>query len=144
MGVEYVVEWVPFEERGPIAAFQLEAVREAGVVVPAGVPVLPILDSADCLALIANHASEDGSSDGLRRLDGLVYVRAVSPVEGAMLLYWVREGTPSHATHLINVALDDWLEKNGLRSLRGGVRRCPHGFRKTGVQVVERVLELDP
>jgi len=98
--VEYEVRLVPFEDRKPIAVFQLERIAESGAEV-----TLDALDEADLLALVAIEDDEE-------RLDGLAYL--IAGTERAMLRFaWTRPGTPMEARQQALEALDAWAQAHG-------------------------------
>ena len=125
----YEVREVPFEERGPIASFQLEAIAEANPI-----QQLDVLDQMDLLALVR----VDGDD---QRLDGLAYLVHAGMEREAMLgLYWTRPDIPTSARKQLLAAIDDWALKRDVAVIRGIGSRIPTGFQTLGLKVVEREL----
>lgn len=121
---------IPVRERGPIAAFQLYMIDQAGN------PELnlDILDGLELIVLLGRN--EDTAAE---TLCGAAYIGETSLAGVALLgLYWTRPGIPDRASHVLLAEVDDWMAERDLERVVGFARRHPRGWSRTGRFEIER------
>lgn len=107
---DYEIRLIPFSERGPIAAFQLEVIEKQGCPF-----TLDELDDMDLLALV--HVGEEG--EDLKALAWLLPDPDPESGRGFVAFNWVEESVPSDARSLFIEGFDDWARDQGIRVLIG-------------------------
>ncbi len=106
---------VSFEDRKPIAIFQLERIAESGARI-----TLDELDQADLIALVAiDEKTEE------ERLDGLAYLMLSDTPGRAILVFaWTRPGTPMSARREVGLeAIDAWARLHGCHEIAASTER---------------------
>lgn len=122
----YEITQVPFEDRGPIASFQLDLIDQANPFMD-----LNLLDQMDLLVMIE---TDEG------RMDGAAYLYEGHHDDAVVGLYWVRDEVTRKGRKLFNEAIDQWAKDRSKKKIHAFCTRIPTGFQATKIKLLEREI----